>query len=157
MRHLTHTILAALAALSLAAGPSLAEGPSSCPPGLAKKNPPCVPPGLAKKGVTRQDTDTRQDPVRDEDYILDRFRRGDRLPSDRYVVLAEGDRVIFEGQEYLVVDTDNGTVLKRGNDWYRLPRYENSEYIRVGDSIIRVDRETKALIDLIRLTDLILG
>ncbi|MEQ8988050.1 MAG: hypothetical protein RID15_09965 [Marinovum algicola] len=25
---------------------------SNCPPGLAKKNPPCVPPGLAKDGVT---------------------------------------------------------------------------------------------------------
>lgn len=28
---------------------------SNCPPGLAKKDPPCVPPGLAKKGVTYQD------------------------------------------------------------------------------------------------------
>jgi len=28
---------------------------ANCPPGLAKKNPPCVPPGLAKKGVTYQD------------------------------------------------------------------------------------------------------
>jgi hypothetical protein len=28
---------------------------ANCPPGLAKKDPPCVPPGLAKKGVTYQD------------------------------------------------------------------------------------------------------
>jgi hypothetical protein len=27
-------------------------GFANCPPGLAKKNPPCVPPGLAKQGVT---------------------------------------------------------------------------------------------------------
>ncbi len=27
-------------------------GIANCPPGLAKKNPPCVPPGLAKQGVT---------------------------------------------------------------------------------------------------------
>lgn len=28
---------------------------SNCPPGLAKKDPPCVPPGLAKKGVTYEE------------------------------------------------------------------------------------------------------
>lgn len=29
--------------------------PLNCPPGLAKKNPPCVPPGLARQGITTQD------------------------------------------------------------------------------------------------------
>ena len=88
---------------------------------------------------------------------FDRYRRGDRLPRDRYVILHEGDRVIFDGKEYVVVDTDNGTVLRRGADWYRLPRYDNSEYVRVGDAILRVDPETKAVIELIRLADLILS
>lgn len=60
---------AALAGLALS-GPALAEKPAKghgngwkhgqaaapahgthCPPGLAKKNPPCVPPGLAKKSA----------------------------------------------------------------------------------------------------------
>lgn len=156
-------ILAAAAALQLSAAPVLA-GPKGCPPGLAKKSPACVPPGLAKKGVQERDFEKmRSGDERDryddegDDYVYDRYRRGDRLPSDRYVILDEGDRVIFEGREYVVVDTDNGTVLRRGDDWYRLPRYDDSEYVRIGDAIIRVDRETKQVIDLIRLADLILG
>ncbi len=34
-----------------ATGPATAQ-PAHCPPGLAKKNPPCVPPGQARQGVT---------------------------------------------------------------------------------------------------------
>lgn len=52
--------VAGAAALALATPQLLASGIpddeliiySNCPPGLAKKDPPCVPPGLAKKGVT---------------------------------------------------------------------------------------------------------
>jgi hypothetical protein len=167
-------ILAAAAALQLSADPALAKNNKGCPPGLAKKSPACVPPGLAKKGVTARDyeemrhdddddddDDHHHDRYRhaddDDDYVYDRWRRGDRLPPDRYVILEEGDRVIFEGEEYIVVDTDHGTVLKRGDDWYRLPRYDDSEYVRIGDAILRVDRDTKAVIDLIRLVDLIVG
>ena len=150
-------ILAATAALQLSAAPVSAKD-KGCPPGLAKKTPACVPPGLAKKGVTKGDfEEIRREDDEEDDYVYDRWRRGDRLPSDRYVILDEGDRVIFEGQEYIVVDTDNGTVLRRGDDWYRLPRYDDSEYVRIGDAIIRVNRETKQVIDLIRLADLILS
>ena len=38
-----------------AQGNSRSNNPLNCPPGLAKKNPPCVPPGLARQGVTTQD------------------------------------------------------------------------------------------------------
>lgn len=155
-------ILAATTAFQLSATPLSAKD-KGCPPGLAKKSPACVPPGLAKKGVQQQDfeamrsRDERDRYDDEDDYVYDRYQRGDRLPSDRYVILDEGDRVILDGREYVVVDTDNGTVLRRGEDWYRLPRYDDSEYVRIGDAIIRVDRETKQVIDLIRLADLILG
>lgn len=158
-------LMALAAATALTFTPDMATAKNKgCPPGLAKKSPACVPPGLAKKGVTREqyedrvhrDDDDRYEDA-DDDYVYDRWRRGDRLPRDRYVILAEGDRVIFDGQEYIVVDTDNGTVLRRGDDWYRLPRYDDSEYVRVGDAILRVDRETKQVIDLIRLVDLIVS
>lgn len=47
-----------------------------CPPGLAKKNPPCVPPGLAKKGVTS------------EEYLSHRYKTGEHLrEDDAYQVL----------------------------------------------------------------------
>ena len=85
------------------------------------------------------------------------WRRGDRISRDRYVILDEGDRVIFDGQEYVVIDTDNGTILRRDDDFYRLPRYDDSDYVRIGDQVLRVNRETKEVIDLIRLADLVLG
>lgn len=132
-------LLTTLAALSLTmAVPAIAKD-KACPPGLAKKSPSCVPPGLAKKGVTSEDW------------------QGERVEDDDYSILAEGDRVIIDGQEYIVVDTDNGTILRRGDDWYRLPRDANTDYVRVGDAIVQVDRETKQVIDWIRLTDLIFG
>ena len=82
---------------------------------------------------------------------------GDRIPDTEYVILAEGDRVSFDGREYVVVDTDNGTVLRRGDDWYRLPRDRTSDYVRIGDALVKVNRETKQVIDFIRLADLILS
>lgn len=157
MRHALPMILAAVTAITFSSDPLLAQGRSDCPPGLAKKDPPCVPPGLARKGADRGEVEARRDRDDRDDYVYDRWQRGDRLPADRYVILGEGDRVIFEGREYIVVDTDNGTVLKRGNDWYRLPRYDESEYVRIGDAILRVDRETRAVIELIQLADLILS
>jgi hypothetical protein len=167
MKYALAFAVAISAAFTLAADPAVAKGSKDCPPGLAKKSPACVPPGQAKKQKRYEDSDRHErsddrryhddDRDRDDDYVYDRYRRGDRLPRDRYVILEEGDRVIFEGREYVVVDTDNGTVLKRGNDWYRLPRHDDSQYVRVGDAVIRVDRETKAVIELIQLVDLILS
>jgi hypothetical protein len=61
-------------------GLSATASPKGCPPGLAKKNPPCVPPGLAKQGV---DTDEwlRRGDYFDRDY--DRLRNPEvyGLPS----------------------------------------------------------------------------
>lgn len=131
-----------------------AKGPKHCPPGLAKKSPACVPPGQAKKGATYKDKSASYDD-RNDDYDDD-YRRGDRIGD--YTVLRVGDRVIFEGQEYTVVGTDGATVLRRGNDLYRLPIFgDGSEYVRVGDAILRVSPETRTVIDFIRLADLILG
>ncbi|WP_225027123.1 hypothetical protein [Xinfangfangia pollutisoli] len=72
-------LLSALA-LSLATAPALADGKKGkghhkhghaqavqfCPPGLAKKNPPCVPPGQARKHV---DPDPHYHVYRVGDYI----------------------------------------------------------------------------------------
>lgn len=139
-------VLTALAAITLFTAPTqaLAAGKSekNCPPGLAKKTPACVPPGLAKKGVSADDLG---------------YDIGDRFEDADYIILQNGDRVIFEGREYTVIDTTNGTILRRGNNSYRLPRDASSDYVRVGDSLIKVNRETKEIIDLIRLADLVFG
>ena len=145
----------AATALSFTVAPALAK-PKHCPPGLAKKSPACVPPGQAKKGVTAEEWSGERDEDRAE-RDDDRYDRGERIDPDRYIVLEEGDRVVFDGEEYVVIDTDNGTILRRDDDFYRLPRYDDSDYVRVGDQVLRVDRETKEIIDLIRLADLVLG
>ena len=112
------TILAAAMMLSTP-GLSGAEAKSKtdgCPPGLAKKNPPCVPPGQAKK--------------RDYDHDHDHsdgyhYHRGDRYYSDDR--LSDYDR-------------------RR----YGLPRLRRGEsYYRVGDSFLRVDNETREVLDLL--------
>ncbi len=141
MKHLIAIAIAA-ASLSLFAADAHAKGEKNCPPGLAKKTPACVPPGLAKKGVTAKDRG---------------YEVGDRIDDHEYTILETGDRVIFDDQEYIVVNTDYGPVLRRGDDWYRLPRSSTSDYVRIGDSLVKIDRQTKEVIDLIRLADLILS
>ena len=127
-----HVILPAIiaAAAAFAAAPAVAK--QNCPPGLAKKAVPCVPPGLAKKGV-RSDDDDRYD--RDDDhYVRDRLRVGD-----------------------LYVDAD-GRIRVRDYDRYRLPRLDEGEtYYRDGRIVYRVDEDTRRVIELIRLADLVLG
>jgi hypothetical protein len=94
--------IATLAALiALAASPALADkprhkgkgahaAPYACPPGLAKKNPPCVPPGLARAG---------------HDY-----REGDRI-RDGYVVLRDPWRYRLD---------PDGTYWRVGDALYRV-------------------------------------
>lgn len=146
---MSRLILAALIAALVLPSATFAKGPKHCPPGLAKKKPACVPPGLAMKGKATSDDD-------DQDYPEDIAQ--DDIAEDDYYVLQTGDRVIFEGEEYTVVRTGDRTVLKRGDDWYRLPRLDDGyDYVRVGNAIVQVDRKTKAVFQIIELADLILG
>ncbi|MCB6177159.1 excinuclease ABC subunit A [Rhodobacter sp. Har01] len=107
------TRIVTLAALILlVAGPALADKPrhkpkahapaahSSCPPGLAKKNPPCVPPGLAKQGAWQG------------------YREGDRI-RDGHVLLDDPTRYRLDpaltywrvGENLYRVDPETGRVL----------------------------------------------
>jgi hypothetical protein len=98
-----------IAAASVAPLPAAAQGPGHCPPGLAKKNPPCVPPGQAKA-----------------------WRTGDRYDGP-------WDRVDWRRHD-----------LRRpapGESW-----------IRVGDDLVlRVDDDTRAIVDIIRLAGVVLS
>ena len=98
-------VTAALLALS-PVGQSVAHAQSNvghCPPGLAKKNPPCVPPGQVGKS----------------------YRIGERYGEDGYW------------------DDD----YRRRYELPRLPRGES--YYRIGDSFLRVDDETRLVLELI--------
>ncbi len=75
-------------ALPIAAPPALASPAGHCPPGLAKKNPPCVPPGQAKKWHVGDRYDGDYDPIRDWwRYRLPR-------PGDRENWIRVGDVMI---------------------------------------------------------------
>lgn len=89
---------AALALATPAVQPALAK---NCPPGLAKKNPPCVPPGQAKKGYWSPG-----------DYVGDEEVHWITLP-DRYGLppLAPGRRYMILGNQIYVVDDSTYTIL----------------------------------------------
>lgn len=75
-----------------------------CPPGLARKEPPCIPPGQARKAG--YDVGDRYDP---DPVYLDR-------------------------------------------DSFDLPPLRDGEgYVRVGDSILRLDREERIILDVVTL------
>lgn len=82
----------------------------ACPPGLAKKNPPCVPPGQAKKGVTTHqwlNRDRTGDVIDSSDLIyLDDFARYD-LP-----VLPTGQRYAVVDGHIVVIDTESYRILQ---------------------------------------------
>ena len=89
------------------AGMAFAKG---CPPGLAKKNPPCVPPGKAKQGVASEEW-TERDRVghvveRDDLIYLDDFARYDLRP------LPYGQRYAIVDDQIVVIDAQSYQILK---------------------------------------------
>ncbi|UMA64132.1 hypothetical protein LVO79_14030 [Roseivivax marinus] len=88
---------------------------SNCPPGLAKKDPPCVPPGLARDGVTYDEWASYGEDRYDELWV---DRRRDWLGSDFEVepdpelLLLRSDQIqrLFDlepapsGQRYALID-----------------------------------------------------
>ncbi len=153
---MSRILLATLCAVALTSAPALAK-PKHCPPGLAKKSPACVPPGQVGKSVSRDDDSDRDD---DHDrWTDDRHDSDDDWYGDRYDRIHVGDRVVLEGQDYTVIRVgDDRVVLRRDDRDYTLPRRgDGSEYVRMGDVLVRVDPETRDVINWIRLTDLIFG
>lgn len=80
-----------------------------CPPGLAKKNPPCVPPGQARKYDDRRDYERRRH--------HDRYgvRIGDILRIDDYRVIRDPRRMNLETR-------DDWRYYRDGHRAYRVDR-----------------------------------
>ena len=153
MRTALAALFAALILIPLSADDAQAKGKKDCPPGLAKKSPACVPPGLAKKGVTAEDWQSQRG---GEEETASDESSDENENDDEIQILADGDRVTIDGEEYIIIESDDGPILQRGDDLFDLPGTFD-EYVRVGDSLIRVDPETKAVIELIQLADLLAG
>lgn len=104
LRHyIGSTLLVTASAFVLASAPQPAQaGPPGfghCPPGLAKKNPPCMPPGLAKKyypGDVVRDW-RRYDRIYYRDYDLPRPAQGHRyirIGNEVYLIAEATQRII---------------------------------------------------------------
>lgn len=109
----------------------------NCPPGLAKKDPPCVPPGLAKQGVSYEQWASYSD---DELDALLEERREPYLEADplteRELLLLRSDQIaqlynldaapdghryaLIDGQPVLLSNEDH-TALLRINELARVP------------------------------------
>lgn len=99
-----------LAAASLAHPSTAFADSKGCPPGLAKKNPPCVPPGQAKKGVTTHqwlNRDLTGEVVNRDDlrYLDDFVRYG--LPP-----LSYGQRYAVVDDQIVVIDVESYRILQ---------------------------------------------
>ena len=100
---------------------------SNCPPGLAKKTPPCVPPGLAKNGVT-YDEWASYDQDRYDSIWVDRrdawLGSGFDIDPNPDLLLLQSDQVatLFDlapaprGQRYALID---GMPVLLDDDDYR--------------------------------------
>jgi len=124
-----------------------------CPPGLAKKNPPCVPPGLARGGDRYDDDFRRVLRVDRPDFWGLRLNDGRYVYDDGYLVRLGPDGRVGGYVPLL------GGALGIGNAWpsyyepYRLPTYYEQYYglgpyqsYRYADNVIyRVDPQTAAI------------
>ena len=84
---------------------------ANCPPGLAKKDPPCVPPGLSRKGLTARPTSLPANP-------FDPYGLGDILPGGYDIVIdpllfapSEGAAFVRSGDTLYRIDSLTGRVL----------------------------------------------
>ena len=101
--------VALLAVAPLAHADSAFAQSKGCPPGLAKKFPPCVPPGLAKKGVTANQwlnrDRTGEVVYRDDLIFLDDYWLYDLVPlpdGQRYAVI-DGRIVVIDSETYQIL------------------------------------------------------
>lgn len=130
-----------------------------CPPGLAKKNPPCVPPGLARSGGRDHDHYHDDDRYYDDDRVvvypgdIDEVYSEYELREVTYVTTLDGD-VIRVGDR-LVRPIDRYPRLDAGR--FGLPPLPDDEvYVRVGDAAVRLDSGTQRVVTILTLADLLL-
>lgn len=101
----------------------------NCPPGLAKKDPPCVPPGLAKDGTTYDEWVAYDDDDLEQIYLKrrreyldmdDAQSNGDLLLNSTQIASlyqlapppADKRYALIDGQPVLLTDEDNTSLLR---------------------------------------------
>ena len=84
----------------------------NCPPGLAKKDPPCVPPGQARQGVTTEEWLNRHsigDQVDDDEYVY--LENYDYVYWNALPALGDGEAYVVLNDGIIVLDRETSTIL----------------------------------------------
>lgn len=114
MKHkITPPVLAAMSIALLSFAAPVSAAPTHCPPGLAKKDPPCIPPGQARQ-MTEQEwydrwmigdrLDEHDWEYRNRDDIFDIYGRDvARLPDDQAYVVLDGGLVAVDRRTLEIV------------------------------------------------------
>lgn len=92
-------VLILAAVLAAGAPPATAQGRAGCPPGLAKKTPPCVPPGQAKTWRLGERYDGPWEPLRWWRHDLPRPGPGEtwvQVADDVIVRVSDDTRAIID-------------------------------------------------------------
>ena len=126
---------------------------NGCPPGLAKKNPPCVPPGLARGGDRYDDDFRRVLRIDRPDFWGMRLDNGSYLYDDGYLLRVGREGRIIDYVPLLGGALGVGQVWPSYYEPYRLPNYYEQYYglgpyqsYRYADNVIyRLDPETAAI------------
>lgn len=103
-------VIAVVATVPMMNGQVVSADSGGCPPGLAKKNPPCVPPGHAKKGITA-------DEWQGHAHVGDVIDRGDLIYLDDFVrydlpPLPYGQRYAVIDNRIIVIDSESYQILQ---------------------------------------------
>lgn len=156
----------AVAATVIAPGLAVA---GHCPPGLAKKDPPCIPPGQARATVPDHGHDHAHD--RDVVYDHDHDHGHDGMSVTHTSVTTYNEYNEIETDQLGEVTTLDGNIIRVGDviydDYDRyavlepvrfgLPPAEADEvYLRVGDAAVKMDSNTQRVLTILTLADLLI-
>lgn len=163
---------AAAAAAAVASGVAAGAAARDCPPGLAKKNPPCIPPGLVRTAApdTIDDYDGRAVVIGDDDRVVDlddfhfhgafaHAHGGDADHThvdavdyeDAYIVAEDGELIAVG--DLIAADSARFAVIEDPVIYNLAPLDPGERYLLFGDSVIRVDAETNRLLTLVSLAE----
>jgi len=126
-----------------------------CPPGLAKKNNGCRPPGQAKK-ARKQSTPNPDVTIRETTTTTTETRDGTiTTRTVEYVTLENGERYRV-GDRLNTSYRDLVRVIDNPDLFDLAPVAQNRSYVRVGDTAVMVDNDTREVLALIALANLLI-
>lgn len=166
MKILTMTVVLALASLPAGTafakdkkfkhgGKHIAAAARGCPPGLAKKNNGCRPPGQAEKSPVYH-TPGDNVVIRETESTTTETRDGTiTTRTVEYVTLENGERFRV-GDRFDTGYRDRFRVIDNPGLFDLAPIGANRSYVRIGDTAVLVDDDTREVLNLFALAGLLI-